>query len=90
MTLQQTDLLLLARRCAERVAAMNENELDTWYEDNVGYRLLDDDPDRGITDQRDYVACAMFFHVLPEGMGTPGAERVCDLISKHITEGATL
>lgn len=90
MSLQHGDLVALARRCAERVAEMAAAELDGWYEEHVGYRLLDETPSMAITEQRGFVAAAMFYHALPLGVDTPNAEEVCDLLVEHIEEGAPL
>lgn len=90
MTLQHEDLLSLARRCAGRVVEMDAGELDGWYEEHVGYRLLDETPSMAIAEHRGWVASAMFYHALPLGVDTPGAERVCDLLVEHLEEGATL
>lgn len=90
MTLQHEDLLALARRCAERVAEMDAGELDGWYEEHVGYRLLEDDPGMGDSEHRAMVAAAMFYHALPQGVDTPMTEATCDLLTNHIEKGEPL
>ena len=88
--LTTTDLLGLARRCAERTAGLTTKDLDDWYEEHVGYRLLEDDPAMGAPEHLAMVAAAMFYHSLSQGADTPMAEATCDLLVAHIERGEPL
>lgn len=72
------ELLKIARECQKLVAPMTSVELDDWYEKHVGRRLLDEDEElwEEPLQHQALVAGMMFYHRLPHGLDTPGAEDV--------------
>lgn len=60
--------------------AMDTKALDDWYEANVGYRLLVDEPSMSMNEHRSFVAAMMYLQQLPQGVDTLGAEEQVDMI----------
>lgn len=89
------DLLEIARECQRAVNGMTPEQLDDWYEQNVGRRLLSGpDADEELIDEplqhRALVAGMMLYHRLPQGVDTPGAEAAERDLFAAICEGRAL
>lgn len=80
-------LIALADACRNVVENMSGEEMDKWYEENVGYRPTEDDPTIGPVELTVKVAGAMFFGGLPEGVDTPYAEAVERDMEQRIRTG---
>lgn len=66
-----------------KVAGMTSEQLDDWYEREVGYRLLADDPDTTDAEHRALVGSMMVFSAMPAGVDTPGAESAAESVRSH-------
>lgn len=80
----------LAAECRRRAEAMTGAELDAWYEQNVGYSLLEDDPTTTPAMLTANVATMMFFHACPDGLETPGAESMANRLEIAVATGQAL
>jgi hypothetical protein len=78
-----------ADRAERAVLAMDADQLDDWYEKNVGYRLRDDDPSYTLGGMRYMAAANMFYSALPDGVDTPGSAAFDKRLHSRLEGGKT-
>lgn len=84
------DLLKIARECRDAVTNLSTEQLDDWYEANIGRRISETDEIDDHSEHAALVATMMFYHRLPAGVDTPGAEEMERRLFAAVFEGEPL
>lgn len=86
----EKELLSKARVARSKAEDMTHDELNDWYEEHVGYRPSEDDPDTSPVELTSMVASTMFYRSLLDGVDAPMAEAVERRLTESIKQGTEL